>query len=418
MAKRYYGYGQSNLDGSQTYYYNDGQGNWGPMDESGNVAPIQPIGVPQPKKPNPIAQAIGGYTGYKANEAINKGVGSLFGGGSTVAAPSGGIPVATGLDGSTVYGFPGGGVEASAGLGTAGTLLAGAAALHGGYGLYQGMKAGSRKASAISGAEAGAGVGTMILPGVGTAIGAAGGALTGALLGHVLGGKSQAQRARDSERQVLKDAGLASADPLTGKGAVVKLADGSTYDIGKDGGTKLTNKDGKTRNAYDSDFSDPTTGQTIGWTQPLAAIALGQGQGKAKDDMTGYLTNAVQSNAQGNMDKIKANTQALLSNWGVSKDQAISRLSQLKAAGKLTDDDYGAYVNGLNTLLGNSQKSQQGSPSSGNIVIQVNSPSSVPVYPKEDKFATLMNNLGTIQSNNTGQQANAYASLINSIKKT
>ena len=166
------------------------------------------------------------------------------------------------------------------------------------YGTYKGIQSGNAKASAMSGAEAGAGIGTMILPGVGTAVGAAIGALTGAGLGHIKTAKSGAQQTRDSIRSGFQNAGIADAK------YGVKLADGSTFNIGLDGHAKYknvgTNIDGSTeRNAYDVDWSNPLASKAATQIDQRVRAMFGpDASQKQVSDAVGMLTNAAANNAK------------------------------------------------------------------------------------------------------------------------
>ena len=170
------------------------------------------------------------------------------------------------------------------------------------YGTYQGIQSGNAKNSAIGGAQAGAGIGTMILPGVGTAVGAAIGALTGAGLGHIKTAKSGAQMTRDSIRKGFQSGDIADAK------FNVKLADGSNFNIGLDGGTKYknvgTNIDGNTeRNAYDVDWSNPLASKAADKINPLVRNMFGpNATEKQVSDAVGMLTNAASNNAKSEED--------------------------------------------------------------------------------------------------------------------
>lgn len=100
---------------------------------------------------------------------------------------------ATSASGAAAQGFMTTPIESLGGV-TASGILGGAAALHGGYELYNGLGHGAGVGqSAMSGAEMGAGIGTMFMPGLGTAIGAGGGAIIGALGGEFLSHKGTKQ---------------------------------------------------------------------------------------------------------------------------------------------------------------------------------------------------------------------------------
>jgi len=338
--------------GQYVYYANDDELNAIAQRAYAQMQSGQNVNVVAKPRPNPAMEIASAYGKKRAIDALTPSIkASIPSLGSTVTpagfADAGGGYMSFG-DVPALDTFS----ETGAGVGVS-DVAGAAAAIHGGYNTAQNIwgKRG-RKASAMSGAETGAGIGTMILPGWGTAIGAGVGAIGGALIGNLRSGKSQAQQMRDEERKALKEIGLYNKDNT------VTLADGSTFDIGKDGHAKLSNKGGGNRAYYNTDTSDPTTGQAIGWAQPLAAIGLGTGSGKAKDDQTGYITNAIQSNANGDFEAIRQNALALMGKMGLTQSTAIQRLDQLRKAGRITDAEYGAYVNGINTMISGSKKYQ------------------------------------------------------------
>ncbi|NDC96538.1 hypothetical protein EB077_14635, partial [bacterium] len=76
-------------------------------------------------------------------------------------------------------------------------------------------------------------------------------------------GKSEAQQIRDDYRGFLKAEGVADDNYN------VTLADGSTFDIGKDGKAKLTNADGKTsRRYYEIDWDNPLAQKAVEMIDP------------------------------------------------------------------------------------------------------------------------------------------------------
>lgn len=380
----FYGYGYTDVnDGSDNYYYFDTP--YKPVTQTAQkptVNPIRPIlgGIATLKGINYLTDSGGSAAANISSSALNKAVSALTPGikaSSLATTDTGLVDAGNGvLKFGDVPNLDTFGEEGTAGLGTAGTVLSAAA-------------------------------------------GAVGGGVVGGLLGHVWGGKSKAQKQRDSERQALKDMNVAHPDAKTGHGAFVTLADGTEYDIGKDGHAKVPNLEGGgSRPAYNTDPTDKATGQAIGWTQPLAVLALGQGQGKGKDDMTGYLANAVQSNAKGDLEKIRQNALSLMRGMGISQGQAIQRLDQLRAAGRITDADYGAFVNGINTLIGHALPANE-QPNGGIQVpvITINMPGQPqPVKPPEDKLGKMLTGMSLIQGRDTGGAQSAYTKIIQGMK--
>jgi hypothetical protein len=196
-----------------------------------------------------------------------------------------------------------------------------------------------------NGAAFGSYVGTMIMPGVGTAIGGAIGAIGGGIMSLFHdSGKGVEQQARDRMREFLHEAGLIDQDHK------IQLADGSFYDIGKDGGHRYINVDGNKRQAFDVDFSNPLSHQSVGMLQPLATVLTG-GNPKLKDDLTGYLVNAAQSNAT-TLAEVRQNALAFMQSLGLGLEQVANSLIGMAKEGALSESQALAYIGGLRTLQG------------------------------------------------------------------
>ena len=126
-------------------------------------------------------------------------------------------------------------------------------------------------------------------------------------------GKSLPERIRDDFRGTLKETGVADKDYM------VTLADGSKYNIGLGGKTKLQNVgeniDGKTtRNTWDVDWSNPIAKFATDQIEPMIRNIYGADDPKKKfypGHFTGMLVNAVTSNAQTEADVLK-NIEAVL----------------------------------------------------------------------------------------------------------
>jgi len=120
-------------------------------------------------------------------------------------------------------------------------------------------------------------------------------------------GKSLPERIRDDFRGTLKETGVADKDYM------VTLADGSKYNIGLGGKTKLQNVgeniDGKTtRNTWDVDWSNPIAKFATDQIEPMIRNIYGADDPKKKfypGHFTGMLVNAVTSNAQTEADVLK-----------------------------------------------------------------------------------------------------------------
>ena len=167
------------------------------------------------------------------------------------------------------------------------------------------------------------------------------------------GGKSDDQMGRDEVRKSMKSQGMFA----TPGGYDFLLADGTSYDIGRDGGARLLNADGKTdRGAYDVDFSNPLAAETTAQSMALGMILTG-GHKKLSDDFTGYITNAGLSNAKDQTtatQNLQAITKQMMGS-GLTQDSAKSILDQLKANNRIDVDSYNVAVSKLPILFGTSQ---------------------------------------------------------------
>lgn len=281
------------------------------------------------------AAATDAVTGAVASQAASQAPGAVATGigGETLGAASAGAPYGTIINPATgeaigTMGPGAGGAElAATGASPAAMAIGGALALHGGYKSWRNFGHGDWKGGARSGAEMGAGIGTMVAPGVGTAIGAGIGALGGGLIGKIKAGKHEDQIKRDEVRKRLQ------ANGFLDERFNMTLADGTKFDIGRDGGAQLINKDGTTRPMYNTDASDPLTGQAVAWANPIAWL-ISNGDKKAFNDFAGYFANAAQSNAT-DINGIKANLQAFYDQIGLPREAYIQMIDEQLAAGKI-----------------------------------------------------------------------------------
>ncbi len=222
-------------------------------------------------------------------------------------------------------------------------VIGGALALHGGYKSIRNFGHGDHKGGMKSGAEMGAGIGTIINPGLGTAVGAGIGAVAGGLLGSIKTGKHGDQMDRDDVRKRLQENGVLDAD------FNVTLADGSKYNIGVDGGARLTNMDGKSeRRPYNTDGSNPLTPNTVAMANPLAFIVSG-GDQKLMNDFSAYFTNAALSNSK-DLVGAKANLQGIYNQIGAPKEAYIQAFDEAVKQGKLDQKTADIFKNSLNSF--------------------------------------------------------------------
>jgi hypothetical protein len=233
----------------------------------------------------------------------------------------------------------GSGVINSAGAKTFGAI----GAAYSAFNVIQNWGKGSMMAGAINGATAGAYIGSII-PVVGTFIGGCVGAVLGGISGLVKIGKHQDQVARDKVRSLMLENNIIDEDWN------LRLANGSSFNIGRDGRNTLQNKDGSLRALYEVDFSNPLTAEVIGMANPLAAILTG-GEQKLMNDFAGYFTNAAISNAD-TLEAAQKNMLQIFKSFNIHPQQVVLTLKSLIDSGKLDEQEALKMRAGFSTLLG------------------------------------------------------------------
>lgn len=224
---------------------------------------------------------------------------------------------------------------------------------------------------AITGASIGAGVATTAgaiaaltttgatvgssVPVVGTVVGAAIGAMIGVGVGMTGSGKNTGQKLRDAWRDAMESIGI--AEKINGSHHL-QLADGSTYDIGKDGSHKLqnvgTNIDGNSeRYTFDVDWSNPVSVAGIPEAH-VFAIATGLDPTDTNkhglfDRAVAQSLNAASSNAS-SIDDVRNNFRAMLQ--GADPRKIASRIELLRATKKISDQEYAVYLHHVNLVFG------------------------------------------------------------------
>lgn len=281
-------------------------------------------------------------------------------------------------------------------LATGASLLGGAAGAYGLYKIGQNFGQGNRSGKSIAintagGALSGLGIGSAVGTGVGLAAGAAAGATMGAAAGPIgaaigaafgiaasliKSGKQDNQKMRDYVRKGMVKKGFITDD------FKLELANGSFYDIGKDGGKR---KEYGGLRPHEVDRSRPFSVEATGTTQPLAVIMLGgdggivnkkgeqnNGEGNKKmeglkHNFSGYFTNAALQDATGINDVI-ANARHFYEKAGIPDAQtAIGAIDEMVAKGTVKPENRDAYVNGINQVFGvapTAPAPNQGSPGS------------------------------------------------------
>lgn len=143
-------------------------------------------------------------------------------------------------------------------------------------------------------------------------------------------GKHKDQKQRDGIRGNLQQGGILDGDyNLT-------LADGSKWDMGKDGSIQNYNIDPE---------GTPYTKDVIDWTNPIGLI-LGKGDKKIQSDFTGYFSNAAISNAP-DAQAAKANVQAFYDQIGMTKGQWEAEIDALAAKETISKQDADIYKSKL-----------------------------------------------------------------------
>lgn len=281
-----------------------------------------------------IAQLYGAYRAYKSGDKVGAGLMGATGAANLAGA---------------------------AGAELGGAVIPGLNIVTGAYTGYKtaealgDMAAGSQRTTtgvvggATAGASIGAGVGSIV-PGVGTAIGAGIGAVVGAVAGgagaYFGSSKKKPQMQRDAIRSVLQEGGILD-DKFQGT-----LADGSTYDFGKDGSTL------KWKNIDKIAEAQPTA-----WNAAVpAADALAASYGfvgqKASDIAAWYAKGAV-SNAADDPNVARANMQHFAKQQGITMDLIKSKLDSALADNRINQSKYDYYMRGANELLGGAAISGQ-----------------------------------------------------------
>lgn len=156
------------------------------------------------------------------------------------------------------------------------------------------------------------------------------------------GKKGKDQQARDAYRSGLQKAGALDKDwNLT-------LADGSKYDFGADGKSRLANTDGGSRRTYDLDFKNPLTAQAIAWANPLSNVLV-DGDSKKSTYLTGQLANAAISNAKTPED-VKNNIKTIFGQLHIDSNTANTKLGDLANSGKIDTKAANIFQAGVNDL--------------------------------------------------------------------
>lgn len=290
-----------------------------------------------------LAEGAAGISG--SSNASTGGAGIL----ELVLSNLGAAPVAAG-QGAPSQQTTGGRVTApSAGTALTGgplsaQIMGAVGAAHGAWQVFANWGRTDPVSGAINGFTAGAYLGGSVFGAPGAAIGGVIGGLVGLASGLARrSGKPAEQLARDQVRAALQSNGI-----LT-KNWELTLADGTHYDIGKDGNHKLVSADGSSRKAFDIDLSNPLTAEAIALVQPLGLLVSGGNPNLARE-FTGYFANAVISNAK-TPEEARLNAVALLKSMKVDPKQIAEGIATLVKQGTLSEETGKAYLTGLARLI-------------------------------------------------------------------
>ena len=233
------------------------------------------------------------------------------------------------------------------GLGAAGASIG--AGIGVGIATYSAVTAGS---AAAAGATAGATAGSVV-PVVGTVIGLVIGAAIGVAIGSTGTKKGSGQLMRDGYRKGLKDAKVINKNKDTGS-YEVELADGSTYDIGKDGGHKLKNLDGTERHTFDVDWGNKAAADMIPDAH-LLAMASGVGPDADKFDLfhrtTAQWVNATTSNTK-DPAQARANMKVQFDKLGVDPRSIALQVETYRNQDIISEQAYNVYLQRVNQMFG------------------------------------------------------------------
>jgi hypothetical protein len=182
-----------------------------------------------------------------------------------------------------------------------------------------------------------------------------GGAL-GGIASQLGSGKNEGQQGRDSWRSNMEQMGVATKNPQGSH--EVTLADGSTYDIGRDGGHRLQNTgenvDGKgDRFTYDVDWSNQTAVESIPEAH-IFALATGLDPTSNQDNELFHRSvaqglNAASSNAD-TVQGVRDNFRSMMKD--VDPAGVAMKIETLRATNKISEQEYGVYLDRVNKIFG------------------------------------------------------------------
>lgn len=225
---------------------------------------------------------------------------------------------------------------------TAGTAAASSGAAAAGTGAAGGAAATSGTLSTIASVTGPLAIGAAIFG-------------TSMALWETRSGKNPDQAGRDGWRQSLENMGIATLDPKT-ESHMVTLADGTQYDIGRDGNSKLPNSQTGERNTFDVDWNNQAAVNSIPEAH-LFAIATGLDPTSAQSGNLFHRAvaqglNAASSNAN-TVEGIRENFSAMMRDK-VDPTNLLVNIERLRLGHKITDHEYEVYIDRTNKLFGTS----------------------------------------------------------------
>ena len=223
-------------------------------------------------------------------------------------------------------------------------------------------------------------------------------AAIGATLGSFGSGKGSGQKIRDRWRE-----NLTGAEVIDGSHHVT-LADGSKYDIGKDGGHKLQNVgqniDGSTeRSTFDVDFSNPIAVSSIP-SSHVFSIATGINPTEGFDGFSKIAAqglNAATSNANSPAE-VKANYKSMLEANGQTAQTVMFRMQILRATNQINDHHFRTYSKEVSEIFGESI-SYNSKESFVSTYQQFLADKDGPPTESEQRILNALSDEGTLQSN-------------------
>lgn len=153
-------------------------------------------------------------------------------------------------------------------------------------------------------------------------------------------GKPDDQIQRDSVRDFLAKNGYVGSDWK------LQFSDGGSFDIGKDGNSKLPSLDGTERKYYETDSKNPLSGQAAAAVSPIAALITNNND-RLKSDFSGYFTNAATQDAK-DPSQVKQRITDIYAQMGITKAAGLKSLADLKAQGRLSDEQFAQYSSIIN----------------------------------------------------------------------